>query len=78
MAILLAKRHDEHSGQGTCPALNSYFLSFSNEQILNKANLIGVSLGAYWADRVACIVFFKDNELHIMLTLLKNNDKLSA
>jgi hypothetical protein len=54
-----------------CSPLKSSFLVFSDESILEKAEVLGVSFGASYAKRVASVTLLKDNEQHRTLTMLK-------
>jgi hypothetical protein len=49
-------------------------LSVSEAQIIDKARIVGVSLGASHAERMESAKLIKHNELHRTLTILKNND----
>jgi hypothetical protein len=55
-----------------CPPKPASILFFSDDEVLHKANLLGVSLGFSHAERVASMKIIKDNELQrFTLTILE-------
>jgi hypothetical protein len=74
-AMALAQRRDNMMAQGT--NLNNKFsiLSFSNDEIINRASRIGVFLGETDVARRASAQIIKDNEMHRSLVILKKKEQ---
>jgi hypothetical protein len=72
-AMMLANKRDQQQSQGT-PALSiPSFSAFSDEQIIAKADGLGVSLGVNLEERLHAARLIKDIEKQRMLTFLNTN-----
>jgi hypothetical protein len=70
-AMMIAQRRDDLLSQGTNLNKNFSLLSFSQEEIVQKASRIGVSLGGNEKSRLAAAKLIQDNEIQRSLVMLK-------
>jgi hypothetical protein len=69
-AMMLASKRDDAQAQGTQTSTTPSFSAFSDEQIIDKANTIGVSMGINLDDRLRPARLIKDIEKQRMVTFL--------
>jgi hypothetical protein len=74
-ATMILQKRDEIPAIGTPKIQPNSLLSFSDEQIIQHANSLGVSLGNSHQENVISVNLMKEIELGRMLTVLEKNDK---
>jgi hypothetical protein len=75
-AMMIAKKRAEMSVIGTSIPKPTSITSFSDDQIIDNAMLLGVSLGNSHSDCIKSAKLIKDFELQRTITMLKCNDQL--
>jgi hypothetical protein len=73
-AMDLAQRRDDTSGQGKNLNCKLSFASFSDDEIIAKASMLGVSMGASHVDCIGAAKMIKDLEYQRALTFLNVNE----
>ena len=75
--MAIAQKRNELPTQGLQPPTAVSLLSFSDAQIIDTANILGVSLGSSLTDRLVSAKMIKDNELMRTLTIIEKKDNVS-
>jgi hypothetical protein len=73
-AMMIAQRRDDIQMPGTRAPNALSILAFSDDQIVQKASTLGVSLGCSQKNRMAAASLIKETEVQRSLTILKKND----
>jgi hypothetical protein len=73
-AMLIAQRRDDLQEQGTSLPRNLSLLAFSDEDIVEKASSLGVSMGSSKKSGISAAKLIKENELQRALTILNKSD----
>jgi hypothetical protein len=70
-AIMIAQRRNDFMQQGTssCPPIS--ILNFSTEEIISRADRMGVSMGESLNEQIDSVKLLKDTEIHRHLTILQ-------
>jgi hypothetical protein len=63
-AMMIAQRRDELQGQGTSLPKKFSLLAFSDDEIIDKADSLGVSFGSSRQSKVTAAKLIKDNEIN--------------
>jgi hypothetical protein len=75
-AMMVAQRHNDLLNQGTNLNKNITLLSFTEDEIVQKASRIWVSLGDDDISKRAAAKLILDSEVQRSFVMLKNNDSL--
>jgi hypothetical protein len=75
-AMMIAKKRAEMPVIGTSIPKPTSITSFSDDQIIDNAMSLGISLGNSHSDCIKSARLIKDFELHRTITMLKCNDQL--
>jgi hypothetical protein len=73
-AMMLASKRDDVQAQGTQKSTIPSFSAFTDEQIIDKATAIGVSMGVNLDDRLHAARLIKDIEKQRMITFLDTSN----
>jgi hypothetical protein len=76
-AMMIAKKRAEMPVIGTSIPKPTSITSFSDDQIIDDARSLGVSLGISHSDCIKSAKLIKDFELHRSITMLKCNNQLA-
>jgi hypothetical protein len=72
-AMMIAQKRDDFQTQGTQTATTFSFSKFSDEQIIDRAKAIGVSMGNDLKSRLLAAKLIKNTEKERCLTFLNNS-----